>query len=154
MAIGAIGGYLFLYYNQKITFFTKFRFLYLLVIIAILILMFFSIIHQYIQSILLSILFLCLILFTVNDKNSYVFRNKFISYVGKISYGVYMYHPFVMFLIFPLVNKYFPFSINSFIYNIFVYLLIFTLTIIISHFSYKYFESIFISIKDKKYKSL
>ena len=154
MAIGAIGGYLFLYYNEKITFFTKFRLLYLLVIMAILILMFCPIVQSYIQSVFLGILFLFLILLTVNDKNNYVFRNKYISHVGKISYGVYMYHPFVMFLVFPFANKYFPFSINSLVYNTFVYVVIFTLTVIISHFSYQYFESIFINIKDKKYKSL
>lgn len=154
MAIGAIGGYLFYYHEEKVLFFTKFKGIYVFILIAILGLMFLPIIPVYFQSIILSVIFLCLILVTINDENSVVFRNKYLSYIGKISYGVYMYHPFIFFLVFPFANKYVSSDKNLFIYNFFIYCFILTLTFLLSHFSYKYFESIFINIKDTKYKSL
>ena len=39
---------------------------------------------------------LCVIIFTANNKNAilarYLFENKVLSYFGKISYGIYLYH--------------------------------------------------------------
>ncbi|MBP1224038.1 acyltransferase family protein [Flavobacterium sp. 1355] len=154
MAIGAIGAYVFYYYNETIVFWTKFGFVYMFTLFAIFILMFFHVIPLYFQSVMLSIVFLCLILITINDKNNYTFRNKYLSNIGKISYGVYMFHPFIFFLIFPIANKYFLSDNNLLSYNLFIYCSILTLTFLLSHFSYKYFESIFINIKDTKYKSL
>jgi peptidoglycan/LPS O-acetylase OafA/YrhL len=154
MTVGAIGGYIFLYHRDTITFFTKFKVLYFLLITTILSLMFFPIILPYFQSIIISILFLGLILITINDQNNFVLRNKQLSYIGKISYGIYMYHPFIMFLVFPFINSYFPFTYNSLLYNFSIYFFILSLTILLSHLSYKYFESIFINIKVNKFKSL
>ncbi|PBJ13877.1 acyltransferase [Flavobacterium sp. ACN6] len=154
MTIGAIGGYLYLHHNDIIVVFTKSKYVYFLLLSLILGLMFIPFFMTYFQSIILSVLFLCLILITINDKNNFVLRSRKLSYIGKISYGIYMFHPFVMFLVFPFVNKYFPFSTNSFFYNFSVYFFVFSLTILMSHFSYKYFESIFINIKDNKYKTL
>jgi len=154
MAIGAIGGYLYCYHKDQIVIFTKFKFIYILLVIAIFGLMFLPIASFYVQSILLSFLFLGLILTTINDDNKYAFRNKYMSHIGKISYGVYMYHPFILFLVFPLANTYLSYKGGMLFYNLFVYVSVFALTILLSYFSYKYFESIFINIKDTKYKSL
>lgn len=154
MAIGSIGGYLYFYHKDKIVFFTKYKIIYILLITGILSLMFIPVVNLYLQSVFLSFLFLGLILTTINDQNKYVFRNKYMSHIGRISYGVYMYHPFILFLVFPLANTYFSYKGEMFFYNLFVYVFVFTLTILLSHFSYKYFESIFINIKDTKYKSL
>lgn len=154
MAIGAIGGYFFFYHKAKILFYTKFKFFYFFIISLILGAMFVPFLPIFFQNIILSILFLLLIITTINDENNWAFRNQYLAYIGKISYGVYMYHPFIMFLVFPFVNKYFPFTVNPYLYNSLIYFFIFTFSILLSHFSYKYFESIFINIKDKKYKSL
>lgn len=154
MAIGAIGGYLYHNYSREITIFSKSRYTYYTILLFIFILLFFSIIPIYLQSILLSVFFLCLILTTINDDNKTVFRNKYLSYVGTISYGVYMYHPFILFLVFPFVNEYFPAKSGTLLYNSMVYLFVFGLTILLSHLSYKYFELRFIKIKDTKYKTL
>ena len=153
MAIGAIGGYLFYYYNEKIELFSKSKYLYLLLLLLILSFLFIPFFSQYFQNMVLSCLFLFLILMTINNENPMVFRNKYFSFLGQISYGIYMYHPFVMFLLFPIATKYiYPSSFLA--YNIFVYLLVISVTILISHISYKYLESTFIKIKDTKYKSL
>lgn len=154
MTIGAIGGYLYAYYDKKIKQFSKSKYIYLVVLSFVFIFLFLSLYHVYFQGLILGFLFLFLILVTINDENTIVFRNKPISYLGKISYGIYMYHPFVMFLVFPFANSYFNDSGTTLYYNLFVYVFVFSLTILLSHFSYKYFESVFIKIKDTKYKSL
>lgn len=154
MAIGAIGGYLYNYYAKEITIITKSKYTYFITIASIFCLLFFSIISIYLQSILLSVFFLFLIITTINDDNKTVFRNEYLSYVGTISYGVYMYHPFILFLVFPFINEYFPAKDGVLIYNVMVYLFVFGLTILLSHLSYKYFELAFIKIKDTKYKTL
>jgi peptidoglycan/LPS O-acetylase OafA/YrhL len=152
MTIGAIGGYLYAYYKEKIEEFSKSKFLYLIVLGFVFFFLFFLLDFVYFQGLTLGFLFLFLILITISEENSIVFRNKPLSYLGKISYGIYMYHPFVMFLVFPFANSYFKDCLLE--YNLFVYFFVFSITILLSHLSYKYFESVFIKIKDTKYKSL
>jgi peptidoglycan/LPS O-acetylase OafA/YrhL len=151
MTIGAIGGYLYAYYKEKIEEFSKSKFLYLIVLGFVFFFLFFLLDFVYFQGLTLGFLFLFLILITISEENSIVFRNKPLSYLGKISYGIYMYHPFVMFLVFPFANSYFKDCLLE--YNLFVYFSVFSITILLSHLSYKYFESVFIKIKDTKYKS-
>ncbi len=154
MTIGAIGGYLYAYHKEKTTNFSKSKFIYILVLIATVTLLFLPIMAKYFQNITLGFLFLFLILVTINENNSIVFKNKQMDYLGKISYGIYMYHPFVLFLVFPFANTYVPIETTFIYYNLFVYFFVFGITILLSHLSYKYFESVFIKIKDIKYKSL
>lgn len=154
MAIGAIGGYLYHYFAKEIIIFSKSSYTYFIILVSIFFLLFFPIISIYLQSILLSVFFLLLIITTINDDNKTVFRNKYLSYIGTISYGVYMYHPFILFLVFPFINEYFPAKNSTLLYNSLVYLFVFGLTILLSHLSYKYFELTFIKIKDTKYKTL
>lgn len=154
MTIGAIGGYLYAYYKVETINFTKSKFIYLGVLILMFTLLLFPITSSYFQNIILGFLFLCLILITINEENSIIFRNRQMSYLGKISYGIYMYHPLVLFLVFPFANKYIDHGSTLLFYNLFVYFFTFLFTILLSHFSYKYFESVFIKIKDTKYKSL
>ena len=152
MTVGAIGGYLYAYHKEYIRNFSKSKSIYLITTVFVFVLLFFPLTSGYLQSITLGFLFLFLILITISEENTIVFRNKQMSYLGKISYGIYMYHPFVMFLVFPFANTYFKDSLLD--YNLFVYFFVFSITTLLSHFSYKYFESVFIKIKDIKYKSI
>jgi peptidoglycan/LPS O-acetylase OafA/YrhL len=154
MTIGAIGGYLYAYDKEKINDFLKSKFLYVSVVVFVFALLFFPLFTPYFQSIILGFLFLFLILTTISEDNAIVFRNKPMSYLGTISYGIYMYHPFVLFLVFPFANTYFKDNDSTLYYNLFVYSFVFCITILLSHLSYKYFESVFVKIKDTKYKSL
>lgn len=98
------------------------------------------------------VLFGLLICFLV-DKPIKIMENKLLNYLGKISYGVYMYHAIMMQVagfIFLKSNIYL--KISSTYSILFFNFLVFTLTIITAHLSYKYFESYFLNLK-KPYKS-
>lgn len=89
-----------------------------------------------------SILFGILILnFAANPDRIFSMENKVLNYLGKISYGIYMYH--YIFIIITL-----KFCENYNIQNNFIYYTLSTAsTILIASISYKYFEKRFI---DKK----
>lgn len=120
------------------------RYLYFLNIIFIVILLFTPVFGYYIQKIVISTLYLTLIVLTIN--NTFYFRSKLFNELGKISYGIYMYHPFVMFLIFPFVEKFIPGKIGVFLFS---YIFIIIFTSIISYLSYYYLEKKFLLFKEK-----
>lgn len=75
-------------------------------------------------------------------------ENKVYTWLGKRSYGIYMYHPVIIyltFIFFDLTGQ----ADNSFQHNIILYTIITALTIIVSHLSYQYFEKPFLSFKQK-----
>jgi peptidoglycan/LPS O-acetylase OafA/YrhL len=96
---------------------------------------------------------ICMITFSVTiwlfSLKSIPFLNtNFLTHLGKISYGIYMYHA----IVFQLVGFIFiKFNIPNLISNtnsiLLFYGAVIMITIIISHFSYKYFESYFIKLK-------
>lgn len=67
------------------------------------------------------------------------------SFIGKISYGVYMYH----WIIILLVLKYIPIIGHNLIYNLVVYCSVFGLTLLISWVSYISVEKYFLDIKSR-----
>lgn len=77
----------------------------------------------------------------LNDKN--------LIYLGKISYGIYAYHVIVMQLIGILYLKIIKhYNWPDYIVIIYFYFATITLTIIISHFSYKHYETYFLKLKN------
>jgi peptidoglycan/LPS O-acetylase OafA/YrhL len=153
MGIGVIGGYLYFYNSVIINNLTKSKIIYFFIVSLIVFLSVFMIFEGSLNRYILGILFLFLILFTINDSNSLVLKNRQLSYLGKVSYGIYMYHCFILFLVFPFANKYFAINNTSYLtYNVFLYGTSIILTILLSIVSYEFFESKFIKFKDVKYK--
>jgi len=80
----------------------------------------------------------------------YQIKNKTLNYLGSISYGIYMYHAIVLnavvFLFLQLKER---IAINDAITIILINVLTIILTIIVAHFSYKYFETYFLKLKNK-----
>ena len=79
--------------------------------------------------------------FAANDKIKISLENSILNYLGKISYGLYMYHPICIII-----------SLNLAIYlnfttNWLLYPLSLILTIFIAAISYKYYESVFLRLK-------
>lgn len=70
---------------------------------------------------------------------------KVTSFLGQISYGIYMYH----WIIIMLVLKYLPISDNILLYNFILYLAVIFGTIFISWLSYNSLEKYFLNIKKR-----
>lgn len=95
-----------------------------------------------------SVLFLIIILNVSNKHHLNKFENKTFNYLGRISYGIYMYHFMVIPAVLYCFKKYL--SINSeIISNILLYTIIISLTILISGISYHFLEQRFIALKSK-----
>ncbi len=96
---------------------------------------------------IISIVALCLIIGQINIKNRIVnLENRFFDFLGKISYGIYVIHPLVIFLFSKFLNQ-IPNS-NPLKY-LAVYTIIILTTVLISFLSYTYFEKHFLKFKKR-----
>jgi peptidoglycan/LPS O-acetylase OafA/YrhL len=100
--------------------------------------------HHQIYSILFGIIIFNL---ATNPSSIIHFKSKTLEYLGKISYGLYMYHSIFIVISIKLVQH--VHSQNNFI----IYLLSFAMSIGVSTISYEYFEKRFI-LKKIKYSSI
>lgn len=105
-----------------------------------------------ISSILLDFLFLYLIVGVSLIDNSVIkFRGKVLSYLGEISYGIYMYHVLIIFTIVLFFKKYLQ-ILNPISSSIAFYTLVTLTMILVSSVSKFYFENYFLKIKTGKIK--
>lgn len=82
----------------------------------------------------------------IEQKNMRLFaftRSKFLQYLGKISYGIYVYHPMIIFGMMAFRDKIGAFPGR----NIVELIMVMTLTCIIAHFSYILWEKRFLKSK-------
>lgn len=121
--------------NQKVFYATLF-FVVLLLFIGIRIPYF----HYLVYSLLFGIIIINL---ASNEKLANVLELSVLNYLGKISYGIYMYHFIVLIAVLKLVTAYNIFS------NWVIYPLIFIGTIALSSISYHYFELFFLKLKSR-----
>lgn len=99
-----------------------------------------------IVDLLISITFVLLLNIFISDWNvfSFIFKNRGILYIGKISYGIYLYHRFLPYFVYATLKKY-----NVVISDELIFISLFFLIFIISHISYKYYETYFLNMKAK-----
>ncbi|WP_296383831.1 acyltransferase [Winogradskyella sp.] len=77
-------------------------------------------------------------------------RNKAVNYLGKVSYGIYMYHISVIYVVlFIFLKVDFLRELNDVVVILLINLFVMLLTVFVSHLSYKYFEMKFLSLKNK-----
>jgi len=141
MAIGGIFAVL-IHRKHKIINVIFNKYIFLSVTLGTIILLFlgkkFGNLHYDIYSILFGIIISNL---AFNEKYSGVLENKITNYLGSVSYGLYMFHAIAVVIAIKL-SIYF----NS---NWIIYPLTFSMTILVSHLSYKYFEGYFLRFKTK-----
>jgi peptidoglycan/LPS O-acetylase OafA/YrhL len=78
------------------------------------------------------------------------FGNKALNYLGKISYGIYMYHLVCIAFAFHLVNHFSKLPVHiTFGQNLLIYILSICFTIVLSAVSYRFIEKPFIRLKEK-----
>ena len=152
MALGGLGAYIFLNNKEELL-----RIIYkplsqIIALIMIPVLIYFiPTAFEDILHLLFSISFLVIILNVAGNKNSFLrFENKTLQYLGRISYGFYMFH--VMCIVFTLhiLDKYIGLDNDiTTQQHILLYGISFLLTVLVSSLSYHIFEKAFIRLKDK-----
>lgn len=93
----------------------------------------------------------CIIIINIatNSQSIIKIKNRYLDYLGRISYGLYMYHCLAISLAFYLVNKFTNYSISEFSGSFWAYVLAISITIIFSIASYHLMEYKFIKQKHK-----
>jgi peptidoglycan/LPS O-acetylase OafA/YrhL len=85
-----------------------------------------------------------LLILLLSTYPSFIIENRIINHFGKISYGIYMYNMIVITSVLYVTSKIKPYNyINHTIFIIILNFIVILLTIAVSHYSYKYFESKF-----------
>jgi peptidoglycan/LPS O-acetylase OafA/YrhL len=146
MSLGAIGAYLVYSKHRilKIIYRKDIQIISWLILIASII---YKPIHifSFIDNELNAIFYLILILNVSSNKFSLIsLETKFLNFIGKISYGIYVYHMIIIYLI--------SFTLSSLEYEIdhfMLYPVVLIFTILTATLSYKYFETPFLSLKNK-----
>jgi len=97
-----------------------------------------------------AIFFIIIILnISSNPKSLISLENKVFNFLGKISYGIYMYHMIVIFISIKILNTSNLIEENYIIFNVVLYILSLGITILVSNISYIYLEKRFLSLKSR-----
>lgn len=148
MAIGGIGAYLY-HHQQNIISFVKQPITCLLALfVTTLIVLYVPEKLQDGQHLIISGLFLIIILNVVSSNVKWL-TTKLFDFLGKISYGIYMYHFMVLPIVIVLLTKLIQPAGNLFLFNILLYLFSILFTVGIAWLSYNFFELRFIKLKNK-----
>ncbi len=150
MAIGGIGAYLLYFKKEKILniLFNKYLQVALYILLAIITVK--GLVLPWYNKELLALIFAILILNLAGNKNSIVnLEFKVLNYLGKISYGLYMYHNLVLIVVLKLLMMYNLADMGTVSGNVIYYTLSLGVTVILSAVSYEYFEKWFLGIKDR-----
>jgi len=82
----------------------------------------------------------------LNPRNIFRLETPVLNFLGKISYGIYMYHMMCIGIAFAIVRTV---TTNAVVQNILLYILSIGLTVLVSWLSFDYFESFFLRLKPR-----
>jgi peptidoglycan/LPS O-acetylase OafA/YrhL len=176
--------YFILYFNPYTEFFRRYRFMYFyfsmgglmailhsqlkinflifpkllrLTLYAAFVLYFFTNVFEFSNEALkhaFSMILFALFILNISNEKDYIVNNRFLNYLGEISYGIYMYHMIALNLIVFISLKMNVEHLFGFIGTVvFINITTIGLTILFSHLSFYYFEKAFINLKSKFRKS-
>lgn len=153
MAVGAIAA--FLYFN-KIEFNKVLNFLYakpiqLINLFLLVLILYVEPFLGIFQDTVLAVLFAVIIINVATNKKSILnFEFPVFNFLGKISYGMYIYHPLILIILVKFLKQ--QNLVNSISSNIILYTSVILFTVIVSYLSFKYFEKPFLNLKKKHSK--
>lgn len=156
MSLGGIGAYLVFHKKEKIMNLCFHPLIQIAAFISIpLIILFAPLQLKNGIHLLYSFSFLIIIMNVSFNKKSFVrFENSVLDFLGKISYGIYMYHIICITFTLHVMDKVLSLPQNmSWSQNLLYYLSSIVLTILVSALSYRYLERVFIR-KKKNYTTV
>lgn len=153
MAIGGIGAYLLVFEKTRILnvlFRRDIQWVVYLLTLGLLLLRvgvnyYFGIYHEF-YSFLFAIMIVNL---AANPKSIIRLNFKWMTYLGKVSYGLYMYHYMMALLSIRLIDYLFKKELSGWQMNLCLYFFTLSFTIIIAILSYEFFEKKFLNMKKK-----
>jgi peptidoglycan/LPS O-acetylase OafA/YrhL len=147
MAIGALLALIFVNNKNWLSLIYSNRIFYYIIILFWLIIFYFNFFQIYFTHEILAITTALLMAYIINNK-TLLFDNFLTKFLGKISYGIYMYHWMVTSIVIKFYQIYLSVKISN--YDLAVIIIVSSLfTIIISFISFNYFEAYFFKLKDK-----
>lgn len=147
MAIGGLFAYIEFYKKELWQKNILNPYIFIIAVIFVLLLMIFQIHHKLIYSILFGIIIYNL---ACNSTLKKALEFRSINYLGKISYGLYMYHSIAIIFSIRLLDYILPhIQYNTIQYKAGLIILALMITIILSDISYRFIENHFIGLKTK-----
>lgn len=102
-----------------------------------------------------AFMFACIVMaviaFCIQDGLRFNLRSAMLRALGKVSYGVYMYHSLVMYVVFGAIHTESSIYIGGVLYQVTVYAAVLCGTLLVSQLSYTFLELPFISLKNRVY---
>ena len=147
LGIGGIGACLY-FENSKIMVYAQKKVIELLAWLIVLLFLMNQIrVFSIVNNEIISLMVVILIFNQINNPKPVIpLENKFFDYLGKISFGLYIYNPLLIyFLTIFLPND----NTNGNLKSLFFVTLTFCSVILVSHISYFYFENRFLKLKNR-----
>jgi peptidoglycan/LPS O-acetylase OafA/YrhL len=150
MVIGGIGAYLIFSKKENILTFL-FRKDVQIMVYSVLILMLGTGFHFPGLNMEFYGIFFCFFILNVsqNSKSIIYLEQKLIHYLGKISYGLYIYHPAIIVLCVNSIHYFLGKNINNTTFNIILYPTVLLLTILVCDLSFRFIETPLLKLKDR-----
>jgi len=148
MAIGGIGSYLLFFKKEKQLLLIYHPLVQWFTWLLIILLLYTGYIFPFIHHEFFAILFLIIVINISSNKKSIVtMENTFFNFLGKISYGLYMYHNIAIVICIKLLAGKAGLKFETIYSNAILYVLSFALTIAMAWLSFNYFEKVFLKFK-------
>jgi peptidoglycan/LPS O-acetylase OafA/YrhL len=148
MILGSIGAILYYNNSKLIRYFIDVKTQ--IIVWLILLLAVFNLFHissALIDHEVMAIVTMMIIFSQILRKNMIIdLDKKIFNFIGKISYGIYVIHPLLIFLLSKIIGE---FQKSSFVNYLIVYFIVISITILLSYLSYNLYEKRFIKFKDK-----
>ncbi len=142
MAMGALGAWVFFFKKEKVLIFLFHRITQFIIIGWTLIslglgLTYFDTLNHIVYALFFAIIITNL---AGNKKSIINLEFKPLNFIGKISYGLYLYHFIAVVIVVKFAHHYLNFN-NNLIQNIILYVSIFSFSVFVSYLSYHFIES-------------
>lgn len=149
MAFGAIGAYVLFNKKEKILNVIYHPVTQILMAVGIVFIL--TVRFKFIGQTLFDALLFSILIINVSTNKNFVLKleNRFYSYLGNISFGIYMYHTVCIATVLTILQKTGLDQGNQLLFNAILYGSSVVLTIGVAAFSYTYFESFFLKQKQR-----